>query len=187
MVSWRDLGGPARAIGAAIGWAVQAAQARDRAAYEAAVIELGAQPVEATGLVLGSLVRTLLEEQHRDGLDGDDIRAVLTRCYAESITWLPAESVQVEPLLAALSSALGIHEPGITYVEVTGPVTETGWSDPELPGDRPVPQRAPTPTEYVRHAPLLLADLLPTGGRSLNGLLDLAFTEIARAEAMEMP
>ena len=187
MVSWRDLGGPARAIGGAIGWAVQAAQGRDRVAFESAVIELAAQPVEATGLVLGALVRTLLEKQHTDGLDGADVRAVLTRCYAEAVTWLPGESVRVEPLLAVLSSALGIHEPGITYVEITGPAATTEWADPELSGDRPVQQRAPTTVEYVRHAPLLIADLLWAGGQPLARYLDAAFTEIARSEAMEMP
>ena len=202
MVSWGDLGGPARAIGGAISGAVQAAQGEDRVAFESAVIDLAAQPVEATGLVLGALVRTLLEEQHSDGLDGDDVRAVLTRCYTEAISWLPADSVRVEPLLAVLSSALGIHEPGITYVEVTGPAAQSEWADPELGGDRPVVQRAPTTVEYVRHAPLLLADLLSageltagklstgklsTGGQSLPRHLDAAFAEIARSEAMEMP
>ena len=187
MVSWRDLGGPARGIGAAISWAVDAARAGDRTAYTAAVVDLAARPVEPTGLVLGALVRTLLEEQHADGLDGDDIRAVLTRCYAQAATWLPDGFVRVEPLLAVLSSALGIHEPGITYAEITGPVAPAEWADPELPGDRPVPQRPPTAAEYVRHAPLLLADLLSTTGRPLNRYLDVAFAEIARSEAMELP
>ncbi|SDO97279.1 hypothetical protein SAMN04515671_2528 [Nakamurella panacisegetis] len=187
MVSWRELGGPARGIGTAVLLAVDAAQSADRPAFEAAVVELSAQPAEPTGLLLGALIRQLLEDQHVDGLDADDIRTVLSRSYAATTLWLPADTVRVEALLAVLSSALGIHEPGVTYQEVARPSVAADWRDPDLPGDRPIVPRAPTAAEYGRHAPLLLADLLSTGGRPLVRYLDAAFAEIARAEAMELP
>src|SRR5664279_5555906 len=103
MPSWRELGGPALAIGRAAGGAIRSAQAWDRAAFEAAAAELAGQPTEQTGLVLGAVLRILLEEQHAGGLDGDDIREVLARCYRSAITWLPSSTVGVEPLVATLS------------------------------------------------------------------------------------
>jgi hypothetical protein len=47
--------------------------------------------------------------------------------------------------------------------------------------------RVPAPADYLRHAPLLVADLVGASGRRLDRYLDLAFTEIAQSEAMEMP
>jgi hypothetical protein len=198
MTSWRDLPGPARAIGGAISRAVDAARDKDRDAYVSAAADVAALNAEQAGGVLGALVRSLLEEQHPDGLDGDDIRAVLSGCYRGAIAWLPGESVQVHPLIAVLSSALGIHEPGVTYQEITGPpsATDTGdWAgDPEVSSiggaptvDEALTVRPPTATEYAWHAPLLIADLLDAGRRPLGRYLDVAFTEIARTETMEMP
>src|SRR2546422_952004 len=50
-----------------------------------------------------------------------------------------------------------------------------------------VSTQVPTAAGYAWHAPLLIADLLAAGQRPLGGYLDAAFTEIARAETMEMP
>jgi hypothetical protein len=197
MTEWNEVPGP-RAIGTAITRAVDAARAGDADAYETAVADVAAQPATATGAVLGALVRTLLEEQHPDGLDGDDIQAVLARCYGTTIGWLPPERIDIPTLVAVVAGALGIHEPGVTYEEITGPPgrTRTGddWAgDPEggqvVGGgtDEPVPSRVPTAAGYARHAPLLLADLLAAGARRLGPYLDAVFAEIAREESMEFP
>jgi hypothetical protein len=218
MASWKELRGPARSIGTAIGRAVEAVGDRDRDAYDSAADELAASLPEYSGQVLGALVRTLLEEHHPDGLDSDDIQIVLGRCYRAAAQWLPLDRLDVTTLVAVLASALGIHEPGVTYEDVMGPPVASGddWAgDPTgghvvggaggaQPGrgsgghpDRPpagappsdeiVPSQVPTAAAYAWHAPLLIADLLATGRRRLDGYLDAAFTEIARAETMEMP
>lgn len=199
MASWRDLPGPARRIGATISAAIDAARDGDREAFVTASAEVAALPADQTGIVLGAVVRSLLEDQHPDGLDGDDMHAVLARCFRGAVAWLPFESVDVQVLVAVLSSALGIHEPGVTYEEITGPIDTRGtgddWAgDPDVPsigasagGDTIVTPKAPTTAQYAWHAPLLIADLLTAGGRPLGRYLDGAFTEIARAETMEMP
>lgn len=183
-----------------IGGAVTAAGDRDRAAYDAATDELAASLPEYSGQVLGALVRTLLEEQHPDGLDSDDIQLVLGRCYRAAAAWLPLDRLDVTTLVAVLASALGIHEPGVTYEDVTGPPPATGddWAGDPTGGhvyggtagqaaDQLVPSRVPTAAGYAWHAPLLIADLLAASQRRLDGYLDAAFAEIARAETMEMP
>jgi hypothetical protein len=199
MASWRDLPGPARRIGATISAAIEAARDGDREAFVAASAEVAALPADQAGIVLGAVVRSLLEDQHPDGLDGDDIHAVLARCFRGAVAWLPFESVDVQVLVAVLSSALGIHEPGVTYEDITGPIdaraTGDDWAgDPDVTSigasagsDAIVLARPPTATQYAWHAPLLIADLLTAGGRPLNRYLDVAFSEIARAETMEMP
>jgi hypothetical protein len=112
----------------------------------------------------------------------------LTRCYHAASAWT---SVDANVLLAVLASALGIHEPGVTYDDITAPPAATDeWTSTPIGADsRPseVVIKAPTTIEYARHAPILIADLLATGHRSLTYYLDAAFTEIARAETMEMP
>ena len=197
MASWRDLPGPARTIGSAVTAAVDAARDGDRDAFVAAAADVAALPSEQAGIVLGAVVRALLEAQHPDGLDGDDIQVVLARCYAGAIAWLPVGSVDVHPLIAVLASALGIHEPGVTYQEITGPPEPSRGDD--WAGDPDVASigaaatvdetavRPPTPAEYAWHAPLLIADLLVATGRPLNRYLDGAFAEIVRSETMEMP
>jgi hypothetical protein len=198
MTSWKELPGPARAIGTAISQAVAAAGDQDWEGYQAVAAEQALTAGEQSGQVLGALVRSLLEDQHPDGLDGDDIRVVLGRCYLGAAQWLPVERLDVHTLTAVLASALGIHEPGVTYQEITTASTPgTGdWVDPVVGhayGAVPAQSAAgteihvPSSAEYAWHAPLLIADLLAQGRRPLRGYLDAAFTEIARAETMEMP
>ena len=177
MASWRDLAGPALAIGTAVTRAVDAAAARDGSAYETASFELAALPAEQTGLLLAALVRALLEEGHPDGLDGDDIQAVLDGCVRGAAAWLPAGRVRPRTVVAVLASALGIHEAGLTYEEPARPPGTDEW-----PWEEEV-ARPPTAAEFAWHAPLVVADLL--GGRPLRRHLDAAFTEIARAESMD--
>ena len=93
-------------------------------------------------------------------------------------------------LIAVLSSALGIHEAGVTYTELLAPeATETQWVDPETGAGSGTAAGAPPPTaaEYAWHAPLLIASLLRAGRGRLDQCLDAAFAEVARAETMEMP
>jgi hypothetical protein len=187
VVSWRDLGGPARAIGTAIDRSVTAAQHRDRDGYLAAAEELAALPAEQAGLVLGALARMLLEESHPDGLDADDIQAVLDRCLRDAAAWLPVDRVQPRTVVAVLAGALGIHEPGLTYApppQLTGG-NPAGDDWPGVDWDAPARDAAPTAAEYARHAPLVVADLLAAARRPLRPYLDAAFTEIARAESMD--
>ena len=178
MASWRDLGGPALAIGTVVTRAVDAAAARDREGYETASVELAALPAEQTGLLLAALVRALLEAGHPDGLDGDDIQAVLDGCVRGAAAWLPAGRVRPRTVVAVLASALGIHEAGLNYEESAKPpgADEWPWEDEAL-------AKPPSPAEFAWHAPLIVADLL--GGRPLRRHLDAAFTEIARAESMD--
>jgi hypothetical protein len=180
VVSWKELGGPARTIGAAINRAVDTVGDRDD--FTKAAAELASLPA---GAILGALVRAMLEDQHPDGLDSDDIQAVLARCYQDAAGWLPLDQINVNVLLAVLASALGIHEPGVTYDEITAPdraETEDWTWDPPA-----IVLKAPSPAEYAWHAPILIADLRTAGRARLGAYLDAAFTEIARAETMEMP
>lgn len=152
-VTWRHLPAPAREIAVAASEAVAAAAARDPGAYEPAVDRLAA--VDRAGLVLGGVVRLLLEETHPDGLAGDDVRQVLEGCVREVAPW----HAEVDPhvLLVLLASSLGVYDPG---------------DDAAPPG----------PAAIVRHAPLLVAHLLAATGRSVDGYLTAAFAEVARTE-----
>ena len=196
-MAWTDVE-PARTQGRAVTAAVRCASGNDRAALEGAVAVLTALPAAPTGALLAAVVRQLLEEGHPGGLDGDDIREVLAQCLSDTAGRLPGVAVSPRILVAVLSSALGIHEAGITYVELLPPDTPAGeadWVDPQLAGaagsgstsgagDQPSP---PTTAQYCWHAPLLIASLLGVTGGSLPRYLDDAFAELARAELMEMP
>jgi hypothetical protein len=150
---WRFLPAPGRPIAAAASAAVAAAQDRDVDAFADAAAGLGALDPTQTGLVLGTVVRVLMEASHPDGLDGDDVRAVLERCVRSATAWQP----EVDPhvVLVLLASALGVHDP-----------------DGETP--------APTPDVLARHAALLIAELV--GARPLARYVTLAFGEIERAQ-----
>ncbi|WP_246017156.1 hypothetical protein [Micromonospora pisi] len=140
--------------------AVAAAAAGDAAAYERAATELAARNPEQVGLVLGGVVRMLLEEGHPDGLDSDDLQVVLKRCAGDALGWFPELDPTVLVLL--LTAALGVHP-----------------SEEEAP---PV-----EPAAMARHAPLLVADLLAVTGRPLADYLDAALAEIFIVQTMELP
>jgi hypothetical protein len=149
-----------RAIAEAAEEAVSAARVRDPEPYEAAVARLAALDTARVGLVLGAVVRMLLEELHPDGLAGEDVHAVLDRCARSAVPWVPGVDPAV--LVVLLTGALGVHQPD----EEAAP-----------PGE----------LDIARHAPLLVADLLDVAGRPLAGYLDLALAEIARSQTMELP
>jgi hypothetical protein len=151
--TWRHLPAPAREIASRATAAVAAARERDGAAYDEAVGGLGAD--ERSGLVLGAVVRLLLEETHPDGLDGDDVRQVLERCVRAAAQW--RSDVDPHVVLVLLAGALGVYDPG----------------DDDSP---------PDPSALARHAPLLVADLLACAARPLDAYLSAAFAEIERTE-----
>ncbi|WP_229404880.1 hypothetical protein [Micromonospora sp. NBRC 110038] len=160
--TWRHLPAPAREIARAATDAVAAARVRDTEAYDEAVDRLAG--ADRSGLVLGAVVRLLLEETHPDGLDGDDVRQVLESCVRGAASWRP--DVDPHVVLVLLAGALGVYDPG----------------------DDPTP---PDPAALARHAPLLLAHLLTADAsegppaapdRPLDGLLTAAFAEIRRTE-----
>jgi hypothetical protein len=157
--TFRELPSPARAIAEAATDAVTAARARDLPAFEEAVGRLAALDPEQVGVVLGAVVRLMLEDLHQDGLTGDDVQAVLERCTRAALEWCPR--VDPDVLLVLLAGALGVH---------------------------PDPDESPPPggAAVAWHAPLLIADLAGDG-RPLAGYLFAAFAEIARAETLEAP
>lgn len=146
---------PARAIARAAANAVAAANSRDAETFEAAAATLAA--TEGSGLVLGSVVRLLLEEQNSDGLGADEVKAALVDC----VTWAGAWADDVDPhaVLVLLASALGVHDP----------------DNVEIPD--------PTPYELARHGALLTASLL--GPRPIDRYLTTAFAEIRRHELQD--
>ncbi|MFC6016623.1 hypothetical protein ACFP2T_10465 [Plantactinospora solaniradicis] len=150
----------ARAISQATTDAVEAASAQDLAALDRAAAELTGNSPEQVGLVIGAVLRMLLEETHPDGLAGEDVQAVLERCARTNIGWVPDLDVSVLALL--LTGALGVHQ----------------MAEEMPPAD---------PAAVARHAPLLVADLLAVTGRSVGDYLDAALTEIAISETMELP
>src|SRR5688500_16099292 len=104
---WRHLPSPARAIATAAEAAVEAARERDKEAFDDAVEQLAALDVVQVGLVLGAVVRTLLEDLHPDGLDGDDVRAALEHAVRASAEW---QDVDPQVMVVLLVGALGVQD-----------------------------------------------------------------------------
>jgi hypothetical protein len=129
--AWRQLPPAARAIAMAATEAVDAARARDKDAYAAAADRLAALDPAQTGLVLGGVVRALLEDLHPDGLDGDDVRAALEHAVRSAAEW---QEVDPQVMVVLLVGALGVH-----------------GQDEEAPV---------APRTLAGHAPLLIVDLL---------------------------
>ncbi|WP_433827109.1 hypothetical protein ACQP2E_34225 [Actinoplanes sp. CA-015351] len=97
--SWRPLPPPARPIAAATAEAVTAIREGNEPSGD-----LGAQDPAQTGLILGTVVRLLLEDGNPDGLTADDVRTALAGCVR---SW-PAADPQV--VLWLLAGALGVLE-----------------------------------------------------------------------------
>jgi hypothetical protein len=175
--------GPARDLVRAVTLAVDTSKGGDDvASYDRTIARLTTHP--AAGRVLGDVLRSLLEDIHPDGFDSDDISLVVGRSYRTAVAWLPPERVDVTTLLAAVASALGIHEPGVTYEALDLPgVRGDGYRDP----DDTVPVKPPAWPDYAWHAPLLVADLLPFAPATLAGYLEGTFAEYAREAREEQP
>jgi hypothetical protein len=102
-----DLPAGPRAIAVAICDAVAAAQAHDTAGLADAVAALDALDPEQVGIVLGGTVRALLEYSHPDGLDSDDVQALVDRCVQDAAGWLAGFDGDV--VVALVAGALGVH------------------------------------------------------------------------------
>jgi hypothetical protein len=169
--TWRHLPEPARVIAVAASDAVTAAGDRDRDRFGAATTALAA--ADGSPLVLGAVVRLLLEELHPDGLNGTDIRRVIEDCARDAGWWGPGVDPHV--LLVLLAGSLGIHDVG---------GHDVGGHD--LRGqNRGRHDRAadePSPHALAGHAAQLVAALLARTKRPLAGYLTVAFAEIERTE-----
>ena len=156
---------PVRALASAATEAVRAAIAADDDAFRRATERLGAHDREQVGLVLGDVLRMLLEERHPGGLSGEDAGEVIARCARAASTWFP--EVDVDVLVVVLAGAVGVHPDG----------------DAE--------QRVPSPLELAQHASLIVADLLTLDSDAddadVEPYLRAAFAEILRAETVEHP
>jgi hypothetical protein len=147
----------ARVIAESVTAAAGAAKAGDGDGFADAVGRLSTVDPQRVAVVLGWAIRSLLEELHPDGMDGEDLRAVLTDCATAAGAW--KSEVDPSVLLVVLTGALGLSDPD---------------EQPALP-----------PAAVARNATLLLAHLL--GDRALARYLDAAFAELQRAETIEMP
>jgi hypothetical protein len=96
-----------RAIAESVSAAVAAAQEHDATALDAALGALATLDGERVGVVLGGTVRELLEYTHPDGLDSDDVQAVVDRCVQDAAGWLP--SFDGDVVVALVAGALGVH------------------------------------------------------------------------------
>jgi hypothetical protein len=149
---WRHLPAPARPIATATAAAVTAAKQKDVSALADAVADLAAQDQAQTGLILGTAVRVLLESGHPDGLDADDVRAVLAGTVRSAAAWCPDVDPQV--VLYLLANALGV------------------WEDDGEP--------VPKPDRLGRHAALLIGHLI--AATTIEDVLTAALAEIQRAQ-----
>jgi hypothetical protein len=155
----------ARAIAGATTDAVSAVQATNIAAFDEAVTRLAAAEPEQVRVVLGVVVRALLEDLHPAGVSSDDLLELIKSCARTSIGWYP--EVDIEVLVVVLTGALGVHEPDLE------------------------PRRF-SPLDVARHAPLFIAELLAAGARNparapLTYYFAAAYLEISRAELNELP
>jgi hypothetical protein len=126
-----------RVISESVTAAVGAARAASGEGFAEAVGRLSTVDPQRVAVVLGWVVRSLLEELHPDGMDGEDLRAVLTGCAAVA----GASDVDPSVLLVVLTGALGMSDPD---------------EQPAVP-----------PEEVARNATLLITYLLgprPLGG-----------------------
>src|SRR5262245_32900423 len=94
-LTWRHLPRPARAVAEAASGAVEAARARDPEAFEREVARLAALDPGRSGLVLGAVVRALLEDLYPNGLTAGDVRELVARCVRSAAAWFPGAEADV--------------------------------------------------------------------------------------------
>ena len=139
--------------------AVEAALSHDRDRFADAADRLAVQDPQRLGVLQAWIVRSLLERLHPDGFSSADAHDLLRNCLQSAAAWF------AEP------------EPTVLAQVLTGAL---GMSDPDAPA-------AGGPAVLSRHAALLTAVLLSGTGQPLAGYLDAAFTELERAETIELP
>jgi hypothetical protein len=149
---------PARTMARAVDAAVAAARAGELDAFTEATAHLVRLDRGQLIVLLGAVVRDLLEQAHPDGLDSDDAEQALQSCL-RSAQWYP--QLDRDALIRALTGALGVSE-----------------TEESADADEPA---------VLNHGLLLIADQLTTLGRTLPALLDAALRELMREQTVEMP
>lgn len=149
----------ARVIAAAVTESVDAAAAGDAAAFDEATARLATLDREQARVLLGSVVRSLLEKLHPDGIGSDDLQAVIQRIVGSTAGWFAAD-------------------PGVVVLVL---VSALGAADPDAL------ERPPASDDVLRHAAVVIADLLAVAHRPLAGVLAAAFADVRRAETLEHP
>lgn len=154
------LNGPLQALARALTDAVQAAARADAAGFDDAAGRLTRYDPDHVRRLLSAVLRPLLEQAHPDGVDGDDLAAVLEDCSRATLPWWP----RVEPVALAvvLTGAFGI----------------------QVAAREELPVRLDD-ADVTRHAVLLADHLLRAAARPLRPLLDAAFAEIAREDGFD--
>jgi hypothetical protein len=147
-----------RAIERAVTAAVQAAQGQDAPALTEAAERLLACDEAQLRLVLQRLVLSLVEQAHPDGLDADDIRAVLAGVVRGALPWLP--DLDPHAVVLVLAGTLSV-------------------TDEETP--------AVDPRQLGLACSLTVADLLRRLGRPLAPALAAAFADLEQTQAAELP
>ena len=143
----------------AVDAAVSAARTADAAAFAAAMADLGRADREQLAVLLGAVMRDLLERSQPDGLDSGDVEQALRRCSTSAASWY--ELLDGEVLILALAGSLGI--------------TDLDEAPP------------PDAAAIVAHGLLLIADQLTTLQQDLQPVLELALHELMRAQTIELP
>jgi hypothetical protein len=146
-------------MAAAVNAALEAAQAGDTDDFAAAILALGRLDRSQVTVLLGAMVRDLLERSHPDGLDSDDAHDVLESCVRFARAWYP--ELDADSAVQALIGALGVSEVD------------------EMP--------RPDEMSVVAHGVLLIADQLAILAEDLAPVLDAALAELMRAQTVELP
>lgn len=154
--SWPE---PARTMARAIDATVSAAQAGEADDFAAGLADLNRVDRAQLAVLLGAVMRDLLERAHPDGLDADDVEQLLDSCIKATTPWFGL--LDTDALVRALTGALDITDPD---------------DAPELAGPA-----------VVTHGLLLIADQLSTMNQALPAVLELALQELMRAQTVEMP
>lgn len=154
--SWPE---PARTMARAIDATVSAAQAGDAEAFAAGLADLNRVDRAQLAVLLGAVLRDLLERAHADGLDADDAERVLDSCLRATTPWYGP--LDTDALVRALTGALDIVDPD---------------DGPELAGPA-----------VVTHGLLVIADQLTVLRQELPPVLELALRELMRAQTVELP
>lgn len=138
--------------------AVRAAGEHDRdALHEQVTLLAAAAPQQVRGL-LHVIVLGLMEDAHPDGLDADDVRALLDALLKDTAPWLP--NLDPHAVVLVLSGVLSVQE------------------DDAPPMDY---------SALLAACAVLVAHLLVDSPLPLADLLDQAFGELHRAQTMELP
>jgi hypothetical protein len=154
--SWPD---PARTMARAIDATASAAQAGDADAFAAGLGDLNGVDRAPLAVLLGAVLRDLLERGHADGLDADDAEQVMDSCVRGAARWYGP--VDTEALVRALTGAL----------DITDPDDAPALAEPAV----------------VTHGLLLIADQLTVLQLDLPAVLDVALRELMRAQTVELP